>query len=78
MTGADIVSVLYIFSLSDYNLYVQEKLPATKTNRLLENTQIFYTIVNKEEFRNKNIIVFLNKMDIFEVRNCSIEFPILS
>ncbi|XP_063722973.1 guanine nucleotide-binding protein G(i) subunit alpha-1-like [Symsagittifera roscoffensis] len=65
MSGVETTSILYIFSLSDYNLDVLEMLPERKRNRMIENTQVFNSVINKDEFRNKNVIVFLNKTDIF-------------
>ena len=67
MSGVETTSILYIFSLSDYNLDVLEMLPERKRNRMIENTQVFNSVINKDEFRNKNVIVFLNKTDIFIV-----------
>jgi len=66
--GVEVTSILYLFSLSDYNLEVQELLVQGKRgfNRMQENTKMFNSVINSQEMKNMNVIVFLNKKDIFE------------
>uniref|UniRef100_A0A1I7TQ94 Guanine nucleotide-binding protein alpha-16 subunit n=1 Tax=Caenorhabditis tropicalis TaxID=1561998 RepID=A0A1I7TQ94_9PELO len=60
-----VTAVIFCVALSEYDL----KLAEDKTmNRMHESMQLFDSIVNNRWFTETSIILFLNKMDIFEER----------
>lgn len=60
-----VTAVIFCVALSEYDL----KLAEDKTmNRMHESMQLFGSIVNSRWFPTTSIILFLNKMDVFEER----------
>ena len=56
-------SIIFIASLADYNLKLVEDL---STNRLSESIALFKTFMGNQFFKQRPIILFLNKTDIFD------------
>ncbi len=58
----DVTIVLYVISLSDYDLLCEED---NATNRLTESWQLFGDVANNKFFARTNMVVFYNKNDLF-------------
>ncbi|CAJ0583577.1 unnamed protein product, partial [Mesorhabditis spiculigera] len=54
--------ILFIIAISDYDLLDPED---EKRNRMLQNFEIFRTIVTSDFFRHCAVVLFMNKYDIF-------------
>jgi len=67
----DITTVIFCISLSEYDQVLQED---PSQNRLLESFQLFHSIVTSRWFAHASIILFLNKMDIFQEKIGKIPF----
>ena len=71
-----VTSILFLASSSEFDQVLFED---RKTNRLIESTNIFETIVNNKCFANVSIILFLNKQDLLDEKikkvNLSDYFP---
>eukprot|EP01083_Nonionella_stella_P016527 46141_1 len=64
LISEDIQAIIYILAISDYDLRLFED---NKTNRLLESITLFRDIMIKGQFfKNKTIILFFNKYDLFK------------
>ncbi|CAJ0938985.1 unnamed protein product, partial [Mesorhabditis belari] len=59
----DVNAVLFITSLSEYN---QMLLEDSKTNRMRDSIELFNQICNNQWFAETAMILFLNKIDLFE------------
>ncbi|EGT33852.1 hypothetical protein CAEBREN_25446 [Caenorhabditis brenneri] len=59
----DAKAMIYVASLSDYD---QVLLEDNTTNRMKESLQLFKQVVNNKYFVNTSVILFLNKIDLFE------------
>jgi len=59
----DVTAILFVASLSEYNHMLEE---SETTNRMQESLKLFDDIVNNVWFQKTNIILFLNKIDLFE------------
>jgi len=59
-----VTSVIFLASLSDYDLKLAES--KTDENRMRESLKLFEYIANHNAFQSTLIIVFLNKRDLFE------------
>jgi hypothetical protein len=59
----DVSSIIFIASLADYNMKLVEDL---STNRLRESIALFKTFLENHFFKQRPIILFLNKTDIFD------------
>ena len=59
----DVTAVLYVVSLADYDLMMEED---PTTNRLAESLDLFNKVVNNAFFLNVDIVLFLNKKDVFQ------------
>jgi len=57
-----VTAVLYCACLSSYDLPLRED---PRQNRMAEALMLFQEIVNSDNFRNRGIIFFLNKTDLF-------------
>jgi len=72
----NITSIIFLSSLSDYDLRLEE---SAETNRMKESLELFATILQYPWFKKKSIILFLNKTDQFEEKvltsNISDYFP---
>jgi len=59
----NVTSLIYVASLSDYNLTLEED---DTTNRMTECLTLFDTTVNNPYFIRSHIILILNKIDLFK------------
>jgi len=59
----DISCALFIVGISEYN---QELAEDTTKNRLLESIEVFQELISNPRLKDKSIVLFLNKVDIFE------------
>ncbi|CCD63657.1 Guanine nucleotide-binding protein alpha-2 subunit [Caenorhabditis elegans] len=59
----DVNAIIFIAALSEYNEVLFED---ETTNRMIESMRLFESICNSRWFHNTNIILFLNKKDLFE------------
>ena len=59
----DVTAVLFVVSLADYDLPTDEDY---NVNRLSDSLDLFNKVVNNNWFKSTNIILFLNKKDVFE------------
>ncbi|CAL2042847.1 unnamed protein product [Caenorhabditis brenneri] len=58
----DVNAIIFIAALSEYNEVLFED---ETTNRMIESMRLFESICNSRWFHNTNIILFLNKKDLF-------------
>merc|ERR1711991_1015307 len=58
----DVTAVLYVCSLADFDLPMEED---PTTNRLMESLDLFNKVVNNAFFLSVDIVLFLNKRDVF-------------
>ncbi|GMT09005.1 hypothetical protein PFISCL1PPCAC_302, partial [Pristionchus fissidentatus] len=59
----DVKAVIYVVALSEYDQKLRED---DTTNRMQESLQLFEQVCNNKHFTNTNMILFLNKKDLFE------------
>jgi GTPase SAR1 family protein len=59
----DVTSIIFVVALSEYNLMLEEN---DQMNRMQESIKLFDDIINNVWFLSTNVILFLNKRDIFE------------
>lgn len=59
----DVTTVLYVASLADYDLMMEED---PTCNRLLDSLDLFNKVINNPFFIKIDIMLFLNKKDLFE------------
>nr|AAA28060.1 G protein alpha subunit [Caenorhabditis elegans] len=59
----DAKAMIYVASLSEYD---QVLLEDNTTNRMHESIQLFKQVINNKYFVNTSVILFLNKIDLFE------------
>ena len=67
-----VTSVIFLASLSDYDLKLAES--KTDENRMRESLKLFEYIANHNAFQSTLIIVFLNKRDLFEEKFSASDF----
>eukprot|EP01091_Cochliopodium_minus_P017211 TRINITY_DN6680_c0_g2_i1.p1 TRINITY_DN6680_c0_g2~~TRINITY_DN6680_c0_g2_i1.p1 ORF type:complete len:350 (+),score=81.49 TRINITY_DN6680_c0_g2_i1:70-1119(+) len=58
----DVTAILFVVALNDYERVLEED---HTTNRMIEAIELFQQIINNRFFEETNIILFLNKKDIF-------------
>jgi hypothetical protein len=56
---------IFLCAISEYNMVLYED---DTTNRLTESMDLYESIVNSEELKNKKIIVLFNKIDILKLK----------
>jgi len=61
----DVTAIIFCVSMSEYDMVLEED---ETQNRMLESLRLFDDIVNNMWFRNTSVILFLNKIDLFEVK----------
>lgn len=61
----DVTAIIFVVALSEYDLKLEEDLV---TNRMMESLKLFNDVVNNRWFASTNVILFLNKKDIFAVK----------
>jgi len=59
----NVAAVIFVSSLSEYDQTLFED---SNTNRMLESLKVFDDVCNSHWFKDSNIILFLNKMDLFK------------
>ncbi|TKR57510.1 hypothetical protein L596_030764 [Steinernema carpocapsae] len=59
----DAKAIIYVVALSEYDQVLMED---GATNRMQESLQLFHQVVNNKYFTETNVILFLNKKDLFE------------
>jgi len=59
----DVVAVIFVTAIQEYDQFLYED---EKENRLKESLNVFNQIINNNYFLRSTIILFLNKMDLFE------------
>ena len=60
----DVTALIFVASLNDYDLILQED-SRQKTNRMVESLILFETTIHMQTFKQKNVVLFLNKTDLF-------------
>lgn len=65
----DVTAVIFVAALSEYDQVLFED---SSTNRMVEAVQLFDEICNNRYFMQSNIILFLNKRDLFEEKIASV------
>ena len=58
-----VTAVIFLTAISEYD---QVLLEDGKTNRLLESRDLFIEILKNVAFQNSDVVLFLNKKDVFE------------
>lgn len=61
----DVTAVIFVASLNDYNLQLEED---PSVNRMVDALDLFSKVINNKWFDKVNIILFLNKVDLFNVK----------
>ena len=61
----EVTAILFCTALSEYDLTLEED---RDTNRMIESLNLFDGICNNRLLLNKSIMLFLNKIDLFEVK----------
>lgn len=59
----EVTAIIFCVALSCYDLKLAED---ESTNRMVESLKLFDSIVNNHWFHNTSVILFLNKIDLFE------------
>lgn len=60
-----VTAILFLVALSEYDLKLVED---QSTNRMHESMRLFESICNSPWFINTSVILFLNKVDLFEIK----------
>jgi len=58
----DVTAILFVLGTSDYDLLLEEDMT---TNRMTDALKLFNDVVNNKWFARTNIVLFLNKKDLF-------------
>lgn len=61
----DVTAIIFVVAISEYDLKLEEDLV---TNRMHESLKLFNDVVNNKWFESTNVILFLNKKDLFAVK----------
>ena len=61
----NVTAIIWVASLADYDLTLQED-QKRPTNRMKESLTLFESTIHMPIFRSKNIVLFLNKTDLFK------------
>lgn len=59
----EVTVIIFVVATSEFDQLLEEDLA---TNRMLESLKLFSDVINNRWFSNTNIILFLNKKDLFE------------
>lgn len=72
----EVTAIIFCVSLAEYNLKLMED---RTTNRMQESLRLFRQIVNTNWFKESDVILFLNKSDLFQekVRWCCVFFVVV-
>ena len=63
-----VTAIIFLTAISEYDQVLIED---GKTNRLLESRNLFIEILKNVAFQNSDIVLFLNKKDLFEEKMTS-------
>jgi len=69
----NVTSIIFCISLAEYDLSMFEE---EKQNRMLESLSLFDQIINCRWFSETPIILFLNKMDLFEEKITKVDLKL--
>jgi len=58
----DVTAILFVLGCSDYDLLLEEDM---MTNRMVDAIRLFNDVVNNKWFARTNVVIFLNKKDLF-------------
>ncbi len=58
----DVTAILFVLGTSDYDLLLEEDMT---TNRMIDALKLFNDVVNNKWFARTNVVLFLNKKDLF-------------
>jgi len=61
----DTTAIVFVVAISEYNQNTEEDMV---TNRMDEALKLFSDTINNKSFANSNIILFLNKKDLFKIK----------
>lgn len=61
----DVTAIIFVVAISEYDLKLEEDLV---TNRMHESLKLFNDVVNNRWFQTTNVILFLNKKDLFALK----------
>lgn len=59
----DVTAIIFLISLSEFDCVLEED---ESTNRMHESLELFNNIINNEWFEDMPILLFMNKIDLFE------------
>ncbi|KAF6019181.1 hypothetical protein EB796_022484 [Bugula neritina] len=62
----DVRVILYVVALSGYDMFLHEEPQCLFANRLSESLKLFASICNNKFFHLSSMILFLNKVDLFQ------------
>jgi guanine nucleotide-binding protein G(i) subunit alpha len=68
-----VTAVIFVASMSEYD---QTLFEAREKNRLQESLELFDQISNAQWFTRTNMVLFLNKSDIFQYKLCERKIPL--
>jgi guanine nucleotide-binding protein G(i) subunit alpha len=69
----DVTAVIFVVGISEYDLKLLED---QQQNRMIESLWLFNNIYEAEWFRNTNMILFLNKTDLFRKKLVDQQIPL--
>lgn len=69
----DVTAIIFFVSLNGYNQVLEED---DSVNRMHEALTLFRDTINHKFFRRTNIILFLNKLDLFEVKITKVDLKV--
>lgn len=58
----DVTAIIFVVACSDYDLLLEEDMA---TNRMQDSLKLFNDVVNNKWFSRTNVVLFLNKKDLF-------------
>jgi hypothetical protein len=69
----DVKAIIFLAAISEYDQVLAED---GYTNRLKESVNLFHTILRYPWFRNTDVVLFLNKMDLLKEKIASGRNPV--
>jgi len=69
----DVTAVLFVVAISEYDLKLLED---SRQNRMIESLWLFNNIYESKWFDRTNMILFLNKTDLFKHKLCTLGAPL--
>jgi len=72
----DVTALIYVTAINEYDMTLYED---SEVNRMDESINLFADVVNNKYFDKSSVILFLNKLDLFEAKlktvDLSVHFP---